>query len=45
MVVQEFMKAVGADRRLAEYLRDMNEGKLSPYAAAEQIYGIIAKKE
>jgi len=45
MAVQEFMKAVGADRRLAEYLRDMNEGKLSPYAAAEQIYGIIAKKE
>jgi len=45
MVVQEFMKAVGADRRLAEYLRDMNDGKLSPYAAAEQIYGIIAGKE
>jgi LAO/AO transport system kinase len=44
MVVQEFMRAVATDPRLAEYISQMNDGKLSPYAAAETIYSIIAQQ-
>ncbi len=45
MVVQEFNKAMSSDRRLAVFLREMNDGTLSPYAAAEKIYRIIAQKD
>jgi LAO/AO transport system kinase len=44
MVVQEFTKAIASDPRLAEYVAQMNEGSISPYAAAETIYSIIAQK-
>ena len=44
MVVQEFTKAIASDPRLAEYVSQMNEGSISPYAAAETIYSIIAQK-
>jgi len=44
MVLQEFMRAVASDPRLAEYISEMNEGTLSPYAAAETIYSIIAQQ-
>ncbi len=44
MVVQEFMRAVSSDPRLAEYISQMNDGTLSPYAAAETIYSIIAQQ-
>jgi LAO/AO transport system kinase len=44
MVVQEFTKAIASDPRLAEYVAQMNEGSISPYAAAETIYSIIAQQ-
>ena len=43
MVVHEFTKAIAADPRLAAYVTRMNDGEISPYEAAEQIYGAIAR--
>lgn len=43
MVVQEFMKAISSDRRLSGYVSRMNEGEISPYEAAEKIFGIISQ--
>ena len=45
MVVQEFMKAISSDERLSGFVSQMNEGELSPYAAAEKVYGIISQKD
>jgi len=45
MVVQEFMNAISSDARLSGYVARMNEGELSPYAAAESIYRIISREE
>lgn len=44
MVVQEYLKAISSDSRLLEYVRQMNEGNLSPYDAAEKILGVISEK-
>ena len=43
MVVQEFMKAISSDPRLSRYVARMNEGDISPYAAAEKVFGIISR--
>ena len=45
MVVQEFMNAISSDRRLSRYVSRMNEGKMSPYEAAEKIYSAISETE
>jgi len=42
MVVQEFTKAISSDPRLAAYVSRMNAGEISPYAAAEEIFGIMS---
>ncbi len=44
MVTQEFMKAISADDRLAGFVSQMNEGEISPYDAAEEIFNSIARK-
>ncbi|MBN1152764.1 MAG: methylmalonyl Co-A mutase-associated GTPase MeaB [Dehalococcoidia bacterium] len=44
MVVHEFTRAIESDKRLSEYVELMNRGELSPYAAAEEIFGIISRK-
>ena len=45
MFVQEFMKAIASDSNLSSYVARMNEGEISPYAAAEKIFNIISQKE
>ena len=45
MVVQEFMKAISSDRRLSGYVSRMNEGEISPYEAAEKIFGIVTQEK
>jgi len=44
MVIQEFTKAIASDARLSGYVSQMNEGEISPYEAAEKIYGTISQK-
>ena len=45
MVIQEFTKAISSDSRLSRYVSRMNEGKLSPYEAAEKIFSALSQKE
>jgi len=45
MVTQEFLTAISADPRLAEYVAQMNEGAVSPYEAAERVFRILSGKE
>jgi len=44
MVVQEFSRAIESDKRLSDYVARMNQGELSPYGAAEDIFKIISGK-
>ncbi len=45
MFVQQFMHAIESDSALSSYVARMNEGDISPYTAAEKIFGIISKAE
>jgi len=42
MVVQEFTDAISADQSLAEYVARVTSGDVSPYEAAERVFGIIS---
>ena len=42
MVVQEFTDAISADQSLAEYVGRVTTGDVSPYEAAEKVFGIIS---
>jgi LAO/AO transport system kinase len=45
MFLQEFMKTIAASPELSSYVARMNEGEISPYAAAEKIFNIISHRE
>jgi LAO/AO transport system kinase len=44
MVVQEFTEAIATDRSLAEYVARVNTGEVSPYEAAETVFGAISQR-
>lgn len=44
MVVQQFTEAIAADRSLSEYVARVNTGEVSPYEAAETVFGVISQR-
>ncbi len=44
LVTQEFMNAISSDHDLAACVAQMNEGEISPYEAAEEVFRIMSRK-